>query len=332
MKNNFKVVIINSLIKNYDIENEILKEIGAEVISVQCRSKREVIAATSDADGILNWAFNLTGDVLKNLKKCKVIGQYGAGTDRIDVKVATELGIYVVNVPDYSIEEVSDHAIALMFSAIRKILILDRGVRNNNWDGGGSLAKPIYRIRGMTIGLIGFGKIARKVVEKTKTLGVKFIAYDPYVSISTFKHYNVTPVGFEELLRKSDVISVHSPSTTNTFHLIGKREFEIMKESAYLINTSRGVIIDERALFEALKTNEIAGAAIDVMEKEPPDSTNPLLKLENIIITPHNAWYSENAIRELKKRVAEEVKNVLLNHIPRKIAFVNPEVLKRVKK
>jgi D-3-phosphoglycerate dehydrogenase len=241
--------------------------------------------------------------------------------DNIDVEAATEHKIIVANVPDYCIDEVSTHTMALILACARGITLLDRKRREKRWDF--TLAKPLFRTQGKILGLFGLGKIARAVAQKASGFDFKIIAYDPYVSKVDG---GIKLVEFSQLLSDSDFVSLHVPLTAETRHSFGENELKKMKKTAYLINTSRGPIVDEKALYRALKNRWIAGAALDVMEKEPPDWNSSLLQLDNLIITPHISFYSEESYVELKTKVAQAVLSVLKGELPR--AIVNPQVVK----
>jgi len=317
-----KIVITDCDHPSMEIESSILSEIDPEFILAQCNTEDEVIEVAKDADGIINQYAPITRRVIESLKRCKVIARYGVGVDNIDVEAATEHNIIVANVPDYCIDEVSTHALALILACARGITLLDRKIRDKKWDF--TLAKPLFRTQGKTLGLFGLGRIARMVAQKASGFGIKIIAYDPYVSKVNI---GVKLVELSQLLSDSDFVSIHVPLTAETRHSFGKNELKVMKKTAYLINTSRGPIVDEKALYQALKNRWIAGAALDVMEKEPPDWKDLLLKLDNIIITPHISFYSEESYVELKTKVAESVHAVLKGELPR--AMVNPQVVKR---
>ena len=317
-----KIVITDCDHPSVEIEREILSEIDPEFVLAHCNTEEEVIEVAKDADGIINQYAPITRKVIESLKKCKVIARYGVGVDNIDVEAATEHGIIVANVPDYCVDEVSTHAMALILACARGITLLDRKRREKKWDF--TLAKPLFRTQGKTLGLFGLGRIARKVVQKASGFGLKVIAYDPYVSKVDIE---VKLVELSQLLTDSDFVSIHVPLTAETRHSFGENELKKMKKTAYLINTSRGSIIDEKALYQALKNRWIAGAALDVMEKEPPDWNSSLLQLDNLIITPHISFYSEESYVELKTKVAQAVLSVLKGELPR--AIVNPQVVKR---
>ena len=316
-----KIVITDCDHPTVEIEEEILSEIDPEFVLAHCNTEDEVIEVAHDAGGIIIQYAPITRRVIESLKRCKVIARYGVGVDNIDVEAATKHKIIVANVPDYCIDEVSTHALALILACARGITLLDRKRREKSWDF--TLAKPLFRTKGKTLGLFGLGRIARMVAQKASGFGFKIIAYDPYV----FKvDGGIRLVEFSQLLSDSDFISIHSPLTDETRHSFGENELKAMKKTAYLINTARGPIIDEKALYQALKEKWIAGAALDVMEKEPPDWNNSLLKLDNLIITPHISFYSEESYVELKTKAAKAVLSILKGELPK--VMVNPQVVK----
>jgi len=316
-----KIVITDCDHPTVEIEKEILSEIDPEFVLAHCNTEDEVTKVAHDADGIINQYAPITRRVIESLKRCKVIARYGVGVDNIDIKAATKYGIIVANVPDYCIDEVSTHAMALILACARGITLLNSKIREKRWDF--TQAKPLFRTQGKILGLFGLGRIARLVAQKASGFDFKIIAYDPYV----FKvDVGIRLVEFSQLLSDSDFISIHAPLTDETRHSFGENELKIMKKTAYLINTARGPIIDEKALYQALKEKWIAGAALDVMEKEPPDWENILPKLDNLIITPHISFYSEESYVELKTKTADAVLSVLKGGLPQ--ALVNPQVVK----
>jgi D-3-phosphoglycerate dehydrogenase len=318
----YKIVITDCDHPSIEFEKEVFRQADVDLILENCKTEDDVITVASDVDGIINQYAPMTKKVIQALSKCKVIARYGVGVDNIDIEAATKKNIIVANVPDYCIDEVSTHTMSLILACARSLTILDRKVRERKWDF--TVAKPLFRTEGQTVGLFGLGRIARKVAQKALGFGFKVITYDPYVSESG---EDIKLVDLDYLLANSDFLSIHAPLTKETRHLFGENKLHKMKKTAFLINTSRGPLIDEKALYKALKEKWIAGAALDVMEKEPPDWNNPLLKLENIIITPHISFYSEESYRELKIKVAESVVSVLKGKQPR--STVNPQVLKK---
>ena len=316
---NFRVVITESDQGSIEEETKELSRIGATLILAQVREEDDLIRACKDADGLMNQYALLTRRVLENLPNCKVISRYGVGVDSIDLKAATDLGIIVANVPDYCMDEVSNQTIAMILTLIRKTAFFDRKVKSNQWDF--HLGAPIYRIHGKTLGLIGCGRNGLEVAKKISAFGVKVIAFDPYLQKVG---EGVELTDFDSVLKKSDFISIHCPLNESTRHLIGEKEFQKMEKKPIIINTSRGPIIDEAALIRALTRGQVSGAGLDVLEKEPPDPQNALLRMENVILSPHVSFYSVEAISELKRRTAETVSSVLLGQWPRSV--VNQEV------
>jgi len=321
----FKVVITDSDYGSHEIEEEVLSSIGADLVKFQCKTEDDIIRCCSDADGLLNQYAPITRRVIENLQRARIIVRYGVGVDNIDIKAATERGIFVANVI-YDITDVADHTLSLILSLSRKIIWADRNVKENGWDW--KSVQPISRLKDKTVGIIGFGRIGRKVAQRLKGFEVKILSYDPYVPEEIFKEYGVEKVDFETLIKESDIITVHTPLTDETRHMIGEKELRSMKHDAILINVSRGGIIDEKALYKALKERWISGAGLDVLEVEPPSKDNPLLRLDNVIITPHMAWYSNKSLDEIRRKAAEEVARALSGQIP--MNLVNRDVLKKL--
>ncbi|MBW2149306.1 MAG: C-terminal binding protein [Deltaproteobacteria bacterium] len=316
----FNVVITDCDHGFIDPEREVMESIDAELILRQLKTEEEVIAACKDTDGLINQYTLITGKVMENLPRCKVIARYGVGVDSIDIEAATERGIIVANVPDYGTTDVANHAAALLLTCYRKIMTANNAVKTGTWDY--QVMYPIEPSRQSTVGLLGIGRIGRAFTERMLAFDFTVIANDPYVT----EHIpGIRIVDFDTLLAESDFISIHCPLTNSTYHLLGEKEFEKMKNTAVIVNTARGALIDEAALIRALQKGWIAGAALDVLEKEPPDPANPLLTMDNVIITPHAAWFSVASRIEVKKRTAQNVAAVLQGIAPKNI--VNPEVL-----
>jgi len=322
----FKVVIPGG---NFP-EEEYLKETGAEIVRAGSpgRSEDEVIASYRDADAIIISGEKITKRVVDSLEKCRVIARMGIGYDSIDVAAATAKGIPVTVVPDASTIEVSDHVMAMILALAKKLIPLDQAVRKGLWGKPDifQIGIPGFRIAGKTLGLIGLGRIGKAVARKAQAFGMKVLAYDPFISHDDVKDIGIELVGLDRLLPQSDYISIHSPLTNETKHLINMEAFKKMKKTAYLINAARGGVVDEQAMYTALKEKMIAGAGIDVTDPEPPKPDNPLFQLSNIIITPHFAWYSEESAGELRQRATESVIAILKGQWPRTV--VNPEVKK----
>jgi len=319
----FKVVSVDAQRFAPTVEKEILAEAGAELMAVQCRNEEEIIYHTKDADGVFASLTPMTRRVIESWSRMKVIARYGIGVDTIDLQAATDHGVFVTNVPDFCIDEVSDTALSLILTVARKVVAMHLLVRQRVYDR--KLATPIYKLRGKTLGLVAFGRIAQAVAQKALAFGFKILAHDPYVNAENYANIPVEFVGLEDLLRRSDVLSLHTPLTKETYHMIGQPQLQMMKPGALLINTARGAVIDQPALYLALKEGWIAGAGLDVLEKEPPDPSEPLLDLENVVFTPHYASYSEEAYQEVRAKAARQIAQVLRGEIP--TCLVNREVL-----
>jgi D-3-phosphoglycerate dehydrogenase len=318
-KNKFKVVITDCDHGSIEEEKREFGRIGAELILAQIKKEEDLIRVCKDADGLLSQYALLTRTVLEKFPECKVIGRYGVGIDSVDLKAATDLGIIVANVPDYCVDEVADQALSMILALIRKTVFFDQKVKSDQWDF--RQGRPIHRIKGKTLGLIGSGRIGLEVAKRISAFGARVITFDPYLQKTP---EGIDLMDFDTVLKESDFISIHCPLNESTRHLLGEKEFQKMQKKPLIINTSRGPIIDEVALTQALTKRQVSGAGLDVLEKEPPDLQNPLLKMENVIIAPHISFYSEESISELKRRTAENVSSVLLGKWPRSV--VNQEV------
>src|SRR4030043_439722 len=316
----YRVVITDCDHGSIEEEKEEFGRVGAELILAQAQEENHLIQACREADGLLNQYAFLTRRVLENLPKCKVVSRYGVGVDSVDLKAATDLGIIVANVPDYCLGEVADQTISIILALIRKTAFFDQKVKSGQWDF--RLGIPINRTRGKTLGLIGCGKIGMEVSKRITSFGIKVIAFDPYIG-KTPEVIELKDI--DSVLKESDVISIHCPLNDSTRHLIGEREFTKMERKPLLVNTSRGAIVDEKDLINALKQGHISGAGLDVLEKEPPDAQNPLLKMQNVVLSPHIGFYSEESISELKRRTAKNVSEVLMGKWPSSVA--NYEVM-----
>ena len=313
-------------------DEKVLTDVGAKFAKIPCKTEDELIATAKDADAIITIPLMqaFPRRVIEKLDKCRIISSPGIGYDGIDLEAATERGICVTNVPDYCLEEVSDHAMALLLACARKLFRLDKAVREGKWDTlerpkiRYDIWPPMFRLKGQTLGLLGFGRIPRTIVPKAKGFGLRVITHDPYVPGEVAAELGVELVDLDRLLRESDYISVHTALTNETKHILGLEQFKKMKPTAYLINTARGPLVDDAALYTALSKGYIAGAGLDVIEVEPPSLDNPLFKLDNVIITAHSAHYSDTSVIELRSRPAEEVARALKGEWP--INVVNPKV------
>jgi D-3-phosphoglycerate dehydrogenase / 2-oxoglutarate reductase len=315
-----KVVISDCDHGSIEEEKGEFARIGAKLKFVQAKSEEDLIRECREADGVLNQYSLMTRRVLEHLPECKVIARYGIGVDSVDLRAATELGIIVANVPDYCVEEVADQTLALLLTLVRKTAFFDTQVKRGRWEC--RQGAPIHRLSGRTMGLVGYGKIGRAVAKRVSAFGVRVISFDPYIHKT---EEGIPLTDLETLLAESDFISIHCPLNESTRHLIGERELRKAAKKPLLINTSRGPIVDEKALIRALEEGLLTGAGLDVLEKEPPDRENPLLRMENVILTPHTSFYSEESFHELKRRTARAVSDVLRGKWPE--SLVNRDVV-----
>jgi D-3-phosphoglycerate dehydrogenase len=312
-----KVVICDYEFPNVDPEREALKNLSnLEFIPAQCTTEEELIELTKDADGVLNQWNHISANVIEHMENCKVIATYGIGTDKIDVEAATKKGIYVCNVPNYGTNEVANHAFSMILACSRQLVQYDKLIRNGKF-GYPTLGKKLYRLEGLTIGVVGFGKIPRNLSRKLMdAFNMEILAYDPFITEEFAKECGVTKVDLETLMKKSDFVSVHVPLTKETKYLIDEKMLRLMKPTAYLINCGRGAIVNEDDLVKVLKDSSIAGAAIDVFEFEPIRPDDKLLQFDNVIVTPHSAYYTEESLYALQYGAAAEVARVLTGEEP----------------
>ncbi|MBN9387592.1 MAG: C-terminal binding protein [Chloroflexi bacterium] len=321
----WKVVVTDYEYEDLRYEEEVLSALGPDlelVKNVQCRTETEVIEACRDADAILNTYAPLGEKVIENLQKCQVISRFGVGVNTVDIPAATKKGIYVANVPDYCMDEVSDHALALLLSWARKVTLLNQQIKAGRWDY--KLGRPIYRLRDQILGLVAFGRIPRALTPKALSFGLKVLAYDPYIDQGIIREMGAEPATLDEVLSRSDYVSLHPPLTTETRGMINRDNLRLMKSSAFLINTARGPVVDETGLVEALQAGWLAGAALDVIEEEPISPGHPFLAMDKVILTPHTAWYSEESEVEMRKKCARNVLEALSGQVP--TYLVNREV------
>jgi len=316
------VAVADSVFPNLDLARAVVSRAGAELRLASQPTPEGIVAAAREADALLVTYAKINADMIREMKKCKIISRFGIGVDNVDIEAATRAGIVVTKVPDYCIDEVSDHAMALLLSLVRKIPFSSARAHAGRWEM--PAVTPIHRLRGTVLGLVGFGRIPQLVAPKAKAFGMRVMAYDPYVPLNVMEQAGVGRLEFVELLKISDYISIHSPLLPETHHLFSTEVFSQMKPGALLVNTSRGPVVDEAALARALDTKQLAGAALDVLEQEPPVNS-PLFGRENVILTPHTSFYSVESLEELQTKAAEEVVRVLSGQPPRNP--VNPEVL-----
>jgi histidinol-phosphate aminotransferase len=326
-KSNRLVWILDDEWATHDIERRILEEASCEVVLTRSSQfKEDYSKYAALAEGILlQVSFPLNDADISGLKKCRVISVTGGGYNNLDLEAATREGICATFVPGYCADEVSDHAMALILACARRIPAYQRLAKEGRWEA--TALGGLRRLRGQRLGLVGFGRIARKVASKAKAFGLEVCAHDPYVSPDAIESEGVSCASFEDVLKESDFISIHVLLTEQTEHLIDEASLRLVKPTAFLINTCRGKVVDEKALVEALAEGRLAGAALDVLEEEPPSFDNPLFSMENVIVTPHSAYISEEALEELKTRAAQNVVTVLNGEVPRDV--INPEALQK---
>lgn len=311
-ENKLKVVVTDYIEDNLNWEAEQMAAAGIEFEALQLKfkSEEEIVEKIKDADCILVNMVKMDESILSKLEKCKLMIRHGIGYDNIDVDACTKNGIQFAYQPDYCKEDVAEHAIALIFACARKVLwsreILNRSSASGQWDFAGLF--PLYRMHGKTLGIVGVGRIGSRVYRKLKNFGVKILGCDPYLSEKRMAEMdNIEWVSRETLFRSSDYITVHTPLTDETRHLVNAESLGWMKPTAYLVNTSRGQMVDADALREALEAKKIAGAAIDVFDVEPPPTSHPLFGVDNVILTPHIAWASEEASWEIRKNIVDDI-------------------------
>lgn len=327
----FKVVLTSRVLSRKEME-EFQEKSGAEFIAVPCKTEEDIIAAARDADAVVTLMQPYNRRVIEKLAKCRLIYNAGTGFDSIDLDAATDSGICVAFAGDYCSEEVAEHAIALLVASARKITRLDRAVRQGKWGSfekreiRNNILPPVFRMKGRTVGIIGLGRIGRAIAARAQGLGLKVIAFDPYLQPEVFDRAGVTSTTFENLLKQSDYVVIQAAFSHGAEYMIGEAQFKQMKSSAYLINAARGAFIDQQALIAALTEGYIAGAALDVVQEEPEGigADHPLLKLDNVIVTAHSAYYSEESTAKYRMRIYEAVTSIMKGEYPEWLA--NPGV------
>jgi D-3-phosphoglycerate dehydrogenase len=308
------IAVADSPFPSLDPARAALRRIDPELRMAKSASADDILEVARDADAVLVTYAKLPGELLQELKRCKAIGRFGLGVDNIDIPAAARLGIVVTYVPDYCLREVSDHAMALLLALARKIPFSNRLVQSGRWEVPPIV--PLRRLEGQVLGLIGFGNIPQTLAPKAKAFGFKIITHDPYVAPEVTTALGVENTSFEDLLARSDFVSVHAPLLPATRGLINAAAFARMKKGAYLVNTARGPLVDEAALVAALDSGHLGGAALDVVAVEPLPQDSPLLGRDNVIVTPHTAFYSVEALEELQTKCASDVARVLCGEKP----------------
>ncbi|HBB0055058.1 TPA: C-terminal binding protein, partial [Escherichia coli] len=307
---------------NYSAEENILQDWDPQFVVVPANaSLEEKLRQVSNADAIMVREATVSRPMIEAMQQCRVIVRYGVGVDNIDSQAAKEKGIYVANVPDYGSEDVAEHALALLLAATRRIATRNRDVRDGQWGIG--QREPMFRLAGKILGVVGFGRISRCFVQKASGIGFKrILVVDPLLTDEQASQAGVTRVNLDTLCREADFISLHAPLTPDTHHLIGEAELAKMKPSAVLVNTSRGGLIDEQALINALLQQRIFAAGLDVFESEPLSAKSPLLQMDNTLCTDHTAWFTEESVVELQSKAAHEVRRAFEGEHP--LNWVNP--------
>ena len=322
-----RIAEVASLEEKYSLELEALAPV-ADIVEVESPTAQAFAEGAAHADAIItSWGILLDEAIISKLEKCVVIGLGSVGVDMVDVDAATRAGIVVTNTPDVFIEEVADHAMMLILATARRTKQMNLFAANGEWRQGRPLLNHIPRLMGQTLGLVSFGNVARCTAKRAKAFGMHVITYDPYVSELTISEHGVEPVSFGELLERSDYISVHSPHNEETEHLLNAAAFARMKDGVAIVNTARGPIIDEPDLVAAIESGKVGAAGLDVLEQEPPAPDNPLLTMDNVIVTPHVASATTRMRPTARRRVGQEVALVLRGKWP--MSCVNPTVLPR---
>jgi D-3-phosphoglycerate dehydrogenase / 2-oxoglutarate reductase len=304
-------------------EKEEISRTGAELAGVNCTTEDEIIRAARNADVIITEGAQLTRRVMEQLPRLKAIVRYGIGYDTVDVPAATDNHILVVNIPDFCFEEVSNHALALLLACAKKLVLLNNLVKQGRWLEAKKVQAPMGAVHGETLGIIGCGNIGRTTARKAACFGLKILGFDPYLDRSVAQEAGITLTDLPGLLKEADYVSVHALLNQETRHLIGEKELRQMKPNACIINTARGPVIDETALIKALQQKWIAGAGLDVFEQEPVDPHNPLLKMDNVVVLPHSASYSDVAFKRLRTSVGQEAARVVSGRWPKNVVNKN---------
>ena len=309
------VAVVDSVFPTLDPARKALSRVNAELKMAEEPTPEKILQVAADADGVLATYGQVTAEIIEGLNKCKVIGRFGIGIDNIDVAAAASKGITVTYAPVYCLDEVSDHAMALLLSLTRKTPYANKLVSEGRWEMPAVV--PINRLRGKVLGLIGLGNIPQKIVGKAQAFGLDVIAFDPYCPDEVFERLNVKKLDFDDLLNQSDYVSIHAPLTSETEHMFNMDAFRKMKNTAFLINTARGPLVNTNDLVAALDEDELAGAGLDVLPNEPPVDDDPIVGREDVILTPHTGFYSEEALLSLQTTVASDVAAVLAGDEPK---------------
>lgn len=312
----YRVFMTDTVFPDTEIEREELDRIGAELKLATSTDSETLAREGSDCDAMLVVYAPVEGAVIERLDHCRIIVRTGIGVNNIDIPTASRKGIMVANVPDYCLDEVADHAMAMFLCVVRKVAFLDRRVRQGAWNV--NEAKPVPRLRGKIMGLFGCGAIGQRVGLRAKAFGLRVLGFDPYLPEEVFEQNGIERAAdFDTFLSSVDFLSLHVPLTDSTYHIMNRDTFGKMKPTSFLINTSRGPLVNESDLYEALKNGRISGAGLDVLDVEPPGIPFRLSELDNIVITPHAAFFSDDAVPELRRKAAQEIVRALIEGKPR---------------
>ncbi len=320
----YKVVITDREYESIENEREVLSQLDVDLQDYQYKDKENILRVAKDADALIIQYAKMPRDLIEELDNCKIIARYATGFDGIDLDACTEKGIYVCNVSDYCRDEVSTYALSLLLEMATRVGKHDQWTHDGNWFG---MPGKQHSLKNQVIGVISFGRIARAYIEKIKPLCNNIWVYDNHDNVEAIRAAGAEPKTLEEIYAGADYISLHCPLTPETHHMINKEVFKKMKNTAVVINVARGPVVSEEDLIWALENHEIAGAALDVMEQEPPKKDNPLFGFDNVLITPHTAWYSEESQAVLQRTPAEEIVRVFNGEVP--LNVVNKEILNR---
>ncbi|MCL2852228.1 MAG: C-terminal binding protein [Defluviitaleaceae bacterium] len=330
----YKIVMVDDILPITDVERKVLGQLDMTLEQHNCLTPNDaerlerLERVAGDADAVMTVGAKLDREAFARLKNCKVIGRYGGGIDNIDLEAATENGVVVTYVPVYCQEEVAALAVTLMLACERRLIQADKVVKSGDWKGSIKACAGARSHRGKTLGIVGFGAIGRTLVPLVRPFGIEVIAYDPYINLEHCKELGVRAVELQEIIETSDYISLHVPLTPQTRHMFGDKQFDQMKNDAILINTGRGAVVDQKALYTALKEGKIAAAGIDVLEAEPPNPEDPIFTLENVITSGHIAAATNESIERLRTLVSQGVVDVLSGKWPGVIA--NPKIKEKL--
>lgn len=322
-----KIVMLDRMGTDFTLEKKVFREEGANFLVTYFKNADDLRAIVCDADILMFNDATISADIIDALKNCKMIIRYGIGYDNVDLEAAGKKGIYVCNAPSYGTYDVAEHTMALLLSAVKHIPLADKCARTGKWSA--DHVGKVRRLSGKTLGLVGFGRIARKVCARARAFEMDILVCDPYVDTAAAEAAGVRLVDFSTLLSESDYISLHSPLTEETRHMMGMPQFKLMKKDAVLVNTGRGGLVNENELIFALLSGEIGGAALDVFETEPLSPQSKLLGMDNVVLTPHVAWNSYEGTTDLHKEVTDNVVRVL--HGEKPLNIVNEKFLHRMR-